>query len=460
MKVILSRKGMDSQSGGMPSPILPDGTLLSLPIPDNNSNKHYGDFDYKGHSLQEIICQLKPNFDFSKNPNCHLDPDIYNEITGKPSAWKSAFGQCGLPAIHLDKLGITKGDIFLFYGMFQQTEYQADGRLAFVKSSPIRHIIYGYMRVGEVLKDEQEIKQRYPWHPHSQSNSHSNNRLYLPAEYDTFHYSKPLVLTMSNQNSRSLWQLPPFFAQNDISISWQGKNHPIMKDGFSVLNSAARGQEFVITANSKEQENNLYSWAKNLIQIGTNKTRGHKMERIITELCNDDLKEEVFINAQFILFAESGAMGEAGKVLIVTSGGSIFHANYCFGAIRLNKLYRSIPVLKACHFDTLGNGTTVPNEWNYEYLGAGNHLIIRQDVYAEFKELLGSAIYPDEIYLIWLDVAWNIIEKQNAGKSPLETKTAAELAILMNTAETSTHSLSKEECIEYDATYGYDIYEN
>ena len=33
MKVILSRKGFDSQYGGMPSPILPDGTLLSLPIP-------------------------------------------------------------------------------------------------------------------------------------------------------------------------------------------------------------------------------------------------------------------------------------------------------------------------------------------------------------------------------------------------------------------------------------------
>jgi hypothetical protein len=33
MKVILSRKGFDSASGGMPSPILPDGTLISLPIP-------------------------------------------------------------------------------------------------------------------------------------------------------------------------------------------------------------------------------------------------------------------------------------------------------------------------------------------------------------------------------------------------------------------------------------------
>ena len=34
MKIILSRKGFDSSSGGYCNPILPDGkTLLSLPIP-------------------------------------------------------------------------------------------------------------------------------------------------------------------------------------------------------------------------------------------------------------------------------------------------------------------------------------------------------------------------------------------------------------------------------------------
>jgi len=81
MKVILSRKGMDSEAGGIPSPILPDGTLLSLPIPDNTSGQKYSELYYNGQSLQEIIHQLKPRFNFSKNPTCHLDPDIYNTIT-------------------------------------------------------------------------------------------------------------------------------------------------------------------------------------------------------------------------------------------------------------------------------------------------------------------------------------------------------------------------------------------
>ena len=43
MKVVLSRKGMDSRAGGIPSPILPDGTLLSLPIPNEKSGVPYND---------------------------------------------------------------------------------------------------------------------------------------------------------------------------------------------------------------------------------------------------------------------------------------------------------------------------------------------------------------------------------------------------------------------------------
>ena len=37
MKLILSRKGFDSGAGGCASAITPDGTLLSLPIPDKLS---------------------------------------------------------------------------------------------------------------------------------------------------------------------------------------------------------------------------------------------------------------------------------------------------------------------------------------------------------------------------------------------------------------------------------------
>ena len=41
MKVILSRKGFDSSYGGYPSPILPDGRMVSLPIPLDDDIRYF-----------------------------------------------------------------------------------------------------------------------------------------------------------------------------------------------------------------------------------------------------------------------------------------------------------------------------------------------------------------------------------------------------------------------------------
>ncbi len=43
MKLVLSRKGFDASNGGVASPILPDGTMCSLPIPDRNSSVRFSD---------------------------------------------------------------------------------------------------------------------------------------------------------------------------------------------------------------------------------------------------------------------------------------------------------------------------------------------------------------------------------------------------------------------------------
>ena len=46
MKLILSRKGFDSGYGQIPSLILKDGTLLSLPIPDDKAKTKYEDLKF------------------------------------------------------------------------------------------------------------------------------------------------------------------------------------------------------------------------------------------------------------------------------------------------------------------------------------------------------------------------------------------------------------------------------
>lgn len=60
MKVILSRKGFDSGYGGWASPILPDGRMLSLPIPASNGLVSYDDLSAgNGQTYLETMRELR-----------------------------------------------------------------------------------------------------------------------------------------------------------------------------------------------------------------------------------------------------------------------------------------------------------------------------------------------------------------------------------------------------------------
>ena len=153
------------------------------------------------------------------------------------------------------------------------------------------------------------------------------------------------------------------------------------------------------------------------------------MEKIITYVSNGELKKSVFKNAQFILFAGSGAMGCPGNVIVVTYGGSIFQGNYCYDDIKYEKLIRAIPILNDLDNGAFDNEKDSANGWHLQYIGAGNVLLIRDDAYEEFQKLTENIHYIEDYYECWFDVAWNIIEKQNKGKHPVVTKTSEELEL-------------------------------
>lgn len=262
MKIILSRKGFDSGFGGMPSPILPDGTLLSMPIPSLKSKPNkYAEMGYENKTYLQILKELKPKF---KYEYCYLDPDIREYCTVRESHWESLFGQCGAAQGHLINQSINCGDVFLFFGWFKQTEI-VSGKYRFAKNAPDLNIIYGYMQIKEIIYDKQKI-QSYSWHPHS-NDEHleiPNNCLYRPTAnlsldenlkgYGVLSYDKKRVLT-KNGCTRTKWDLPDFF--KNITMSRHSSNS-FQENYFQSVNI---GQEFVISNN-----NNISNWAYEIIK--------------------------------------------------------------------------------------------------------------------------------------------------------------------------------------------------
>lgn len=259
MKIILSRKGFDSTSGGYPSPIMPDDTLLSLPIPNDGDN-YYESLLYNGKNYAEIINDLTNGK--GNTGKCHYDPDIREGALDeryRPKGWRPAFGQKGSSLSHLQKQGVNIGDIFLFFGLFREAKISKDGKYRFVRGAQPKHIIWGYMQVGDILDDP--TAKEYPWladgpnglhrHPHLDRPKDKPNAIFIGTPNlswdktrkgaDCLQFDKRLILTKEGM-SASCWDLPEFF--KDIELSYHSAKN--WRDGY--FKSAGRGQEFVFSA--------------------------------------------------------------------------------------------------------------------------------------------------------------------------------------------------------------------
>lgn len=289
MRIILSRKGFDSENGGYPSPILPDGTILSIPIPQKYNDRDYMPIKYEDlripNSIQNYFLQnnvqiksfkdllsyllyqfpikYKGNLCFLGDPLfCHPDPDLFQNLLNYKSLqeWRPSFGQDGNFQTHLKKEGVGPGDLFLFYGWFRHTVI-SNGKLYYNCSIPDIHIILGYLQVDYVLTKKDEIKSK-PWlnnHPHSYGkllNSERNaiyvakKKLDLDDKYaggGCFKFDDSLVLTETNpkinpKKNLTIWKYD--FIPIEAEVSLHSEKNRFRDEKF--FRSRGRGQEFVI----------------------------------------------------------------------------------------------------------------------------------------------------------------------------------------------------------------------
>jgi hypothetical protein len=272
-KVILSRKGFDSASGGGFSPFDPEeGKYIVLPIPMRK---------------QELAINYPLKYEKIHTKSNHLDgcPEtdlkslmmkslrikkatitVKDEITGKDTKEESeyahfdpwlidcpwleedskhqigAFGQIGMAQAHLDKQKVGEGSLFLFFSRFKPIKNRKNKILHDVITSEQHlggglYFIYGWLKVKKVIKKYEELRDedRLSRHPHAtpayfnHEDPVKNNTIYIADEF-LFNdgsnirgcgyfpkLSEDLLLTAPVQKSEkswipSRWKMPPGFS--------------------------------------------------------------------------------------------------------------------------------------------------------------------------------------------------------------------------------------------------------
>lgn len=271
-KIILSRKGFDSSAGGKASPIL-NNKFISLPIPRSSSDVFYKNLflDSKTTYL-DIMQDLNIHY-FSE---AHLDPDLrHSTLSSRPKDWRGLFGQSHTAQSSLLNEGITKGDIFLFFGWFREIEKRKN-KFYYKKDAPNIHSIFGYLEVDTMidLHSKKAVPNWALYHPHVQEKyryARQKNGLYIATKHATFSpdkagwgcfkFDEKLILTKPGQEKRSVWNLPPEFEGEESKFKAKVNLTSLQNKHIQVEFSGRNNQEIYISDNEK-----IVQWAETLIK--------------------------------------------------------------------------------------------------------------------------------------------------------------------------------------------------
>lgn len=276
MKIIFSRKGFDSRSGGCFSPYHPStGLYIWMPIPEKVPfYQHAHSYSslpvtegylpgVPGRTLSEVYCALHNNrpvrvntdqFADIRTLDAHWDP-MLGVPPWYPKDFPEDFPEIGrgfgqaTAAGHLYRQRVGAGDVFLFFAGFRS-----------IHRSPARkgHYVFGWMKVGkriDTFAEATKYMRTYGLtaHPHCTREAFTRrNLLFLPADwlYEDLEIpgcgyfrtlNESLQLSHAHQTPAT-WRLPGFF-MNKVSQVYQ-RSWRMLPTGECTVQTG-QGQEFV-----------------------------------------------------------------------------------------------------------------------------------------------------------------------------------------------------------------------
>lgn len=220
MRIIFSRKGFDSTSGGAPSPIV-DGRPIPLPIPARDRSVT----SYAALGLGPVAEQATRGR-IAATDLCHDDPMFAGGL-----CW---FGQSGAAQSHLARHGVGPGDVFLFFGLY-----------AHPRTGERHHRIFGYMRVlcggaPDMIRRDPNWQEPPRAHPHDLGDWGRLNALYHGPGRLACNAS-PLLRLTRDAGPLCHWRVPAWLRQRGLTYHTRAERWPRRGEMIAV----SRGQEFV-----------------------------------------------------------------------------------------------------------------------------------------------------------------------------------------------------------------------
>ena len=141
----------------------------------------------------------------------------------------------------------------------------------------------------------------------------------------------------------------------------------------------------------------------------------------IIKVSEKDLDGLLGLDIVAFQFAEGGAMGYHGGVFFVTADGNVYFTCYLkpsdYSGIREYMSWKNLtlvfPPLKEFSHYIANINVVVPRGFEYEYLGAGNHLLVKQELWEGFlkeAEHLHSEHPECILYNLWTEAILRVLE--------------------------------------------------
>ena len=132
------------------------------------------------------------------------------------------------------------------------------------------------------------------------------------------------------------------------------------------------------------------------------------MEEKVIYLSNQNYTNYLPLNPIAFSFAEGGAMGSPGQIIIIDNNRSVYNFNICDFENEIIKLI--IPELLNCRFGILGYDEPALG-WHNFYLGVGNHLMVKESIYNDFNsKAVKCNETPGMLYQKWIDLVLEIMK--------------------------------------------------